>query len=395
MVLKTKLLSIPCPLPFLGMGVKAVLGPVFQRLKAVPAWFWYACSLFVLTRAVLTVIGVISRQTILLSSHAFKYTGIPVLDIWGVWDTEWFMRIATEGYSTQLYGRYANYGFFPLYPLLMRFFGGFIGNDYVAGLFISNISLFAACYFLYMLVKMDDGEETAMRSVWYFFIFPSAFILSGVFSESLFLALLLACFYYARKSNWALVGILGFFLSITRYIGFIAVLPLFFEYMKERNFRIKNIKLNVLFLLLLPLGFLSYMVFVYHLTGDPLGYFHVQKTGWGFEISNPLGHLFSMPETPAQAVAKGAIIFGLAFFAVFFKRLRFSYWFLGVYSILVPLCTGAIPGTLRYFAPIFPFFILFAKLGKNNYANQLMTILFALLQGFLMMFWTVGAPMIV
>ncbi|MEM2916222.1 MAG: hypothetical protein QXT19_02605 [Candidatus Woesearchaeota archaeon] len=377
------------------MGVKSLFGCVFRCLKAVPAWFWYVFSMFVLTRAVLTVIGVISRKTIVLSSHAFKYTGIPVLDIWGVWDTEWFMRVATEGYSTQLYGGYASYGFFPLYPMLMRFFGGFFGSNYVAGLMISNISLFVACYYLYELVKMDDGEETAMRSIWYFFIFPSAFILSGVFSEALFLALLLACFYYARKSRWVLVGILGFFLSICRYIGFIAVLPLFFEYLKEKNFKLRGIKPDVLFLLLLPAGFLIYMFFLYHLTGDPLAYFHAQKSGWGFEVSNPLGHLFSMPEYPSQWVAKAAIIAGLALFVVFFRKLRFSYWFLGVYSILVPLSTGAIPGTLRYFAPIFPLFILFAKLGKNNYVNQLLTVVFALLQGFLMMFWTVGAPMIV
>ncbi len=378
------------------MWVKELFGPVFQRLKAVPEEVKYVVSLFVATRVVLAVIGMVARNMVSVTEHAFKFSGISWLDVWGVWDSKWYMRIAADGYSTKIYEyNYANYGFFPLYPLLMRFVGGFVGNDYIAGLLISNISLIVACFFLYKLVRLDDDKSTALRSIKYLFFFPSAFILSGVFSEGLFLALLIACFYYARKEKWLVVGILGFFLSVTRYIGFVAMLPLLFEYFKARNFKLRQARPNVLFLLLFPAGFMSYMAFLYRLTGDPLAYFHIQKTGWGFGPTNPLPILFSMPSNSADAIAKAAILVALFLVIISFKRIRFSYWFLAMYSILIPLFSAAIHGTLRFYLPIFPFFIILSKFSENNNLDVFATAVTLLLQGFLMVFWTVGAYMII
>lgn len=369
---------------------------VLHTLKAVPSWFWQIIGLFLATRIALTIIGVVARPMINITDQAFKLTGITWLDIWGVWDSKWYMRIAADGYSTKIYEfNYSNYGFFPLYPLLMRYLGDVIGSDYIAGLLISNIALLVACVYLYKLVRLDDDAPTALRSVKYLLFFPVAFILSGVFSEGLFLALLVACFYYARKQNWLVVGILGFFLSLTRYIGVVAVLPFLYEYLASKNFKFRQIKPNALFLLLVPAGFLTYMAFVYYLTGDPLGYFHIQKTGWGFSLSNPLPLLFGVPKNHPEMIAKSFIFAGLALLLLFRKRMRFSYWLLAMYSILIPPFSSALAGTLRFMVPIFPLYILLAKLGKNRHFDLLATAFLLLLQGFLMVFWTVGAGMII
>lgn len=369
---------------------------VLQRVKAVPSWFWQIFVLFLATRVALTIIGVVARPMINITEHAFKFTGISWLDIWGVWDSKWYMRIAADGYSTKIYEfNYANYGFFPLYPLLMRYLGAVIGSDYIAGLLISNIALLVACVYLYKLVRLDDDSSTALRSVKYLLFFPAAFILSGVFSEGLFLALLVVCFYYARKQNWLVVGILGFFLSLTRYIGVIAILPFLYEYLASKNFKFRQVKPNALFLLLVPAGFLAYMVFVYYLTGDVLGYFHIQKAGWGFSLSNPLPLLFGASKNHPEMIAKSFVFVGLALLLLFRKRIRFSYWLLAMYSILIPPFSSAIAGTLRFMVPIFPLYILLAKLGENRYFDLFAAAFLLLLQGFLMVFWTVGAGMII
>jgi len=98
----------------------------------------------------------------------------------------------------------------------MRGLGQIIGDVDLAGIVISNVSLLIACIILYRLAKLDADEAFALRSVKFMMLFPTAFIYSGIFTESLFLALALGCFYYSRLGKWYLVGILGFCLTLTR-----------------------------------------------------------------------------------------------------------------------------------------------------------------------------------
>src|SRR5215470_3603840 len=94
-------------------------------------------TFFLGTRAVLTIIGVVSRAVFgpalapLRASHTLWWvysSHRPLLDIWGVADTEWYIDIARNGYTTTtiMQGQ-ANYNFFPLYPLLMRILGRLVG----------------------------------------------------------------------------------------------------------------------------------------------------------------------------------------------------------------------------------------------------------------------------
>lgn len=197
------------------------------------------------------------------------------------------MDIATHGYSTiKDAGGHANYAFFPLYPMCMRFLGSVIKDNYLSGLIISNVCLLVSCVFLYKLVELDENKDTALRSVKYLFLFPTAYILSGVFTESLFLALALACFYYARKGNWFLVGILGFALSLTRSVGVFIILPVLYEYLKS-----KSLDRDIFYLLLIPLGLILFMIYNYYLTGDFLAFVHIQSA-WGRHLANPLKTIY-------------------------------------------------------------------------------------------------------
>ena len=112
----------------------------------------YIFLLFLSTRIILTLIGVLSR--ILLGPYHGKeyvwiYSDTLWLDIWGVWDTGWYLSIAVDGYSAApILGSQANYAFFPLYPFLMKLLGFVIMDNYISGIIISNISLLISCVFL-------------------------------------------------------------------------------------------------------------------------------------------------------------------------------------------------------------------------------------------------------
>ena len=62
--------------------------------------------------------------------------------------------------------------------------------------------------------------------------------------------------------------------------------------------------------------------------------------------------------------------------------------------VIVPV-VGLMTGLMRYSVVIFPFYILFARLGEDKYVDQALTWSFALLQGFLMVFWSAGFKLIV
>ena len=221
-------------------------------------------------------------------------------DIWTVWDGKLYLDIARYGYSAMpLNGQgMANYAFFPLYPLLIRLVVPLVGNYAIAGFLISNLCLVVACIYMYRYVALDDDADagTAKRAVKYLILFPMAFLFSAVLTESLFLALSVACLYYARRGSWVMAGVLGFFVPLTRLPGLAILVPLTYEYLRQHKTRPATRQLSdlrALFkpelnALLLPLvGFGIWVAFNYNLTGDLLGFIRIQSTWGGHSPSRP------------------------------------------------------------------------------------------------------------
>lgn len=375
---------------------------IFQKI---PPEIKYILLFFLGSRMILEIIG-ISARIFVGSFHGEgmqNHTGNIFLDIWGAWDTGYYMYLAKNWYPPidLFLGASKNYAFFPLYPLLMRILGTILGgNFYVAGLIISNISLLIACVFLYKSVVLEADKNTALRSVKYLFLFPTAFIFSGVFTESLFVALAIICFYYAKKENWFLVSVAGFFLALTKLIGVFIIFPLLFEYLSKKRFKFSAIKNDLLFLLFIPSGLVLFSLYCYYRTGDYFIFGNVLGAGWGRHLSNPVAVLFDSIFSNIFYVNFAGIFTALAIvlLLIFTNKLKFSYWFLAMYSIFLPLAASTIehmPSMLRYILVIFPFYVLFAILSKNPLTDKLLTFFLMIFQIILMGLWTSGFPLVV
>ncbi len=359
------------------------------RSKQVPAWLAYTLALFVTTRAVLTVIGFIAYQYV---AHVKLNMPSEFLRIWKVWDSINYIDIAQYGYFIPAdRTKMANYAFFPFYPLLMRIADTVLGDPALSGFIISNACLLVSCFYLYRLVSLESDGRTAMRSIKYLFLFPTAFVLSGILTESLFLALSLACLYYAKKGNWLFTGVLGFFTALTRPYGVIIILPALYEYLKSREFKLQNIRADALYMLLIPAGISTYAAYCYYLMGDPLAFARVQAA-WGGHAVNPIMELLNRLTTPAGVdVLFGACftLMALVVMLLSYKKVGFSLWLYGLLLILIPLSTPSSAWSMaRYIVLAFPLFIVFAKLGENRDFDDAATIAMALLQGLLMALWT-------
>lgn len=367
----------------------------------------YILILFVATRIILSLIGFSSRlmlESFNVNSNHFQYSTNPILAVWGVWDSGYYLDIAKNGYSADL-GQgimtkgQANYAFFPLYPALIKLFSYLFGSFYLAGLFISNICLLLSAYVLYKLVKLDYGPETALGSVKYLFLFPTAFILSGLFSESLFLLLLLLAFYYARRKNWLAANLSGFFLVLCRPLGILMIFPIVYEYFKSREFKFKKINYQLTYFVFWFFALILFLIYVNSLTGNPLNYFKTQSAGFGHVSSNPLGIILQGLLSKDIFRLLGALIpTSFAIILIFKAReIRLSYLFAAVLLFIFPLTTGLVSlnSMLRYILPIFPIFVALALMSKDKTRAEIIMISLALLQGFLMVFWTNGLHLIV
>jgi hypothetical protein len=357
----------------------------FRELLNDPA-FRKAITVFVLIKILVIASGYIGYFLIPAELSSRKYiTDNPLTNPWAQYDGKAYLDIAKNGYNAQFDG-IGNYGFYPLYPMLIKGLS-LIGYD-LAALLISNVFSLLAVMMLYLLVRDEFGAETTRKVIFYFLAFPTAYFLSVMYSESLFIFLVLATFYYGRKGNWAAAGAAGFLASLTRLQGVILFLPMAYLYMEQKKFEIKKIRLDALFLILIPLAVAVFFYYLYIITGNPLvgeGTFAAHGKSFvmpWMTFANEFMNVLSAPALKNYAWIGFHTFLAVTFTAlsiVSFKYLRRDYSIYFLLSAIVPLFSSSFEGLSRYYLAIFPMFILLPimeKNGKMKYAIYLAYALF-------------------
>lgn len=150
------------------------------------------------------------------------------LGIWQRWDAVHYLKIAEFGYTNVGDDKFLIV-FFPLYPLLTAGFQ-IVFRDYpVSAFIVTALASVALALVFRELVRLDHSEKTAQMAVLFLFIFPTSYFLHIPYTESLFLALAIGCFFTARRRLWLIAGILGFLACLTRINGLVLVPALAFE----------------------------------------------------------------------------------------------------------------------------------------------------------------------
>ncbi len=331
-----------------------------------------------------------------MSKNAFP----SLLEIWNQWDTRHYIEIAKNGYQN-FSGSEFNIAFFPLYPALIKIFT-LIFRDYVlSALLVANIAYIAASVFLYKLVLKDFSEKIAFRTVFYLSIFPAAYFLHAGYCGSLLLFLSIASLYYARKEKWFWAGSLGLLASLTKITGVILLPVLLIEYLFQRKFRLKDIKTNILWLGLAPLGFLYYLFINYQVFGNAFKFLEIQKNHWGKTLALPWKGLLGAIESfkwrsPSEyiTVAGAEIVFallGLFLIILAFKYLRFSYGVFAILNWLIITSTSFWLSIPRHTLWLFPIFIVLALItNKRPALHYSITIICLMLYSTFLIFFIQG-----
>ena len=309
-----------------------------------------------------------------------------LLDLGYTWDVQHYLKIAEYGYGAlTVDGRNLQIVFFPLYPLLIKLFS-FVFQDYIlSALVVSNLAYAVAAYFLYKLVKLDFEESEAYRAVIYFSVFPTAYFFHAAYTESLFLALTISSFYYARNGRWALTGVLGMLAAATRITGILLVPVLIVEYMAQRDYKIRNIRPDIIWIGVIGLGLLAYLIINYAVAGDPFYFLTIQREHWHkklaflyFGLKTSIKYIWGgyLEYDPQIKLLGGwaELIFallGLSLTIYCFFRVRLSYCLYALLTWMVVTSTWFWLSIPRYILAMFPIFIALALLGRSKTVNYL------------------------
>ena len=388
---------------------KGIIERSHRIWNGIPSIWKYVTGLYLVAKVALTLTSV-------LAINAFDafLRSIPAQDLhtntdtaqmaissqkwysmWFAWDSLLYERMtrAEPGFDWDL-----QFGFPPLYSLMGRLLAIPLGgNTFLALLLISNVSFVLSLYFGYRLAERILGDEdSARRFTKYIVLMPTAFLFQAALTESLFLCLVLACFYYAERRKWLLVGLLGFLMALSRSVGFMLVIPLALVLLQQGQYSLRPRALLGYVkagypLLLVPAGWLSFMGYCRWQTGDWYRYKHVQEEGYSIETQNPLRTIWDGITTaePPDKVRIWLVVVVLVITLIALKYVKPAYVVCGLVLVMVPLGIGVqgYRSLLRYMAVVFPVCLVFAVWGKRALVDMCLSTCLALLQGVLWVVW--------
>jgi len=294
------------------------------------------------------------------------------------WDAPHYQTLAQNGYVNG--GDEANFiVFFPLYPLLIKAVTFDFAYANISALAVANICSLIAFIYLYKLAKMEFNESAALKTVLFLSVFPTAYFLTVPYTEGLFFATVIACFYYARKNSWALAGLLGFLAALTRLAGLLVLPALLVEYYHQRGWKPQKTRLNVVFAFSALAGFSIYLGINAVVTGNPFTFMAIEATHWsntfdpwkgltgafGWATGGQFTSNLTIGIAPIAFAVFGLIMVGFAIW----KRLRPTYTVYMFLSWGLAVSTSWWISVPRYVMAIFPLFILMGAYSNRKAIN--------------------------
>lgn len=291
---------------------------------------------------------------------------------WANFDGVHYLTIAESGYV----GTASIQAFFPLFPMIVRF----LGQSVVGGVVLNFLLTILVLWLFFELARKEYSKNVSLWAGAFLIAFPTSFFLGALYTEALFLALILGSFLVARNKQWLWAGLLGALASATRVVG-IAILPaLLVElWLQKKPASLQSfVRTNwreISLVSLSALGLAGYMGSLWVLFADPLYFFHVQETfGAGRQT-----HLILLPQVLWRYVKIlwTARPFDWKYFSYaqdlilslgvltsligFFRKIRPSYLVFSLLTFLLPPLTGTLNSMPRYVLICFPIFFLLAS----------------------------------
>jgi len=185
------------------------------------------------------------------------------------WDSPHYLRLAQEGYVSGS----PSCAFYPLLPALIRGCGVLVGGrPLLGGLILVNVLSVAALLLFHALVERYHGRPVANMALTLLVAFPGAVFFHFIYTESLFLLLLVLFFRSLLAGDFSRASVVAFFLPLTKAIGVFCLAPLAVELWRR-----KRPWWDYIWMVLPLLGYATYFGIMFTSTGNPMEGFEAQR----------------------------------------------------------------------------------------------------------------------
>jgi hypothetical protein len=280
-------------------------------------------------------------------------------------DALWYARVVQHGYTFSTH-RASSIAFYPLYPLLVKAVSFLLGDVYVSGMVVSTACLLAAIPLLHAwMARRGLGHRTPL-AVLCLLLFPWSLFYAAMYSESLYLLLVLGAFLWYEREHWLLAAACTFLLTLSRPTGILIVPALFLVY----NRRPQRELLPTIPLLAALAGVVLFSAYQWIAFGTPTASWQAATVSpWSRGLHQALLDvtLHARPGFPSWYFAFMIAIGLLVLLAVPMVNRRFgpAYALFAALTVLLPAASGLI-SLERYVVGEFPVFVALACIANRR-----------------------------
>jgi hypothetical protein len=309
------------------------------------------------------------------------FSGPSWLRGWAQWDSGWYYRIATDGYS-YVRGQQSTIAFFPAYPLLVRPVAALVANAYVAGIVVTLAAGAGVALLFFAWLRARLSPPAAWTALAAFLLYPYAFYLYGVvYADAVFIAALLGAFLLLESDHPWLAGLAGAVATAARPLGPVVTVGLLVRALERRGalcpaeggvLDLRRARAADAGVLLSVLGLGAWCAYLWARFGDPVAFLTDQEawhqgagpaTWLKVQFFKDVVHVGS-PLAWLVFVAHAVLTLGaLVLLPRVFRRFGLGY---GVYTVLLigvaSLSTKNFFGMARYLLAAFPCFAVLGEL---------------------------------
>ena len=212
------------------------------------------------------------------------------------WDAKRYQFIVDNGYTYPLdYDPQANWAFFPMYVIVCAFvklLTFWKADTYWVGMAVSNVCIYVAAFAAVKYIRnitKDGTNKDVFLMGFLMFAAPYTFYCASMYTEAMFIMFIALFFYFCQRKKFFTAGVMAAFASGTRIVGCTLVFPMIIEMYRyyqpgkvswqKIGSWIKHVvkkPVELLSILICPLGTFSYMAFLRFFCGDVWAFLSVQ-----------------------------------------------------------------------------------------------------------------------
>lgn len=292
---------------------------------------------------------------------------VPFFNLFARWDSAYYMLIAKSGYST-----IETFAFRPLFPVLLNLvsspFSQIVYIDIaiaITGFFLNNILFLIALFGVHKLTTNLFSKEIADDTIMLLAFYPAAFFYSAIYSESLYLLLIVISFLFLEKTFFLTSGIFGFLAGLTRPEGMFSSIVIFMKsVLATKDINQKDRGITAAFIA--GTSILVFAILAWNTFGDFGVIFTIQSQWDKVTLLQAFNHpswIMGFSFISFFTISLPMIIVAIATIFPFFisksKNLKdetYPYYVHAAFLVIFFLVVGDIRSLNRYFATLLPIF---------------------------------------